>query len=307
MAVPKRRMSRSNTRHRRSQWKASVPALVTCANPACREKHLPHVACPSCGQYGSRGGPSTGSLVLIRSEATVIRLPAGELLAELGMSVDPELLDRALTHRSYAYEQGGLPTNERLEFLGDSVLGLVVTEHLFVTYPDLSEGQLAKLRAAVVNSRALADIARKLDLGAVIHLGRGEESTGGRDKSSILADTMEAVIGAVFLQHGIDAARAFVHHLFDPLMAEVATRGAGLDWKTSLQEIASMTGLGVPVYDVVESGPDHAKTFQAMVNIDDQSYGPGAGRNKKEAEQNAAAIAFAALKGNRRIGPVAAR
>ena len=183
------------------------------------------------------------------------------------MSVDPELLDRALTHRSYAYEQGGLPTNERLEFLGDSVLGLVVTEHLFVTYPDLSEGQLAKLRAAVVNSRALADIARKLDLGAVIHLGRGEESTGGRDKSSILADTMEAVIGAVFLQHGIDAARAFVHHLFDPLMAEVATRGAGLDWKTSLQEIASMSGLGVPVYDVVESGPDHAKTFQATVHV----------------------------------------
>jgi ribonuclease-3 len=162
------------------------------------------------------------------------------------MSVDPELLDRALTHRSYAYEQGGLPTNERLEFLGDSVLGLVVTEHLFVTYPDLSEGQLAKLRAAVVNSRALADIARQLDLGAVIHLGRGEESTGGRDKSSILADTMEAVIGAVFLQHGVDAARDLVHHLFDPLMAEVATRGAGLDWKTSLQEIASTDGLGVP-------------------------------------------------------------
>ena len=227
--------------------------------------------------------------------------------SELGMSVDPELLDRALTHRSYAYEQGGLPTNERLEFLGDSVLGLVVTEHLFVTYPDLSEGQLAKLRAAVVNSRALADIARELDLGAVIHLGRGEESTGGRDKSSILADTMEAVIGAVFLQHGVDAARAFVHHLFDPLMAEVATRGAGLDWKTSLQEIASTNGLGVPVYDVVESGPDHAKTFQAMVNIDDHSYGPGAGRNKKEAEQNAAAMAFAALKGSRGSGPVVAR
>ena len=115
------------------------------------------------------------------------------------MTVDPELFDRALTHRSYAYEQGGLPTNERLEFLGDSVLGLVVTEHLFVTYPDLSEGQLAKLRAAVVNSRALADVARGLDLGAVIQLGRGEEATGGRDKSSILADTMEAVIGAVFL------------------------------------------------------------------------------------------------------------
>ena len=226
-----------------------------------------------------------------------MRLPAGDLLAELGMSVDPELLDRALTHRSYAYEQGGLPTNERLEFLGDAVLGLVVTEHLFVSYPDLSEGQLAKLRAAVVNSRALADIARALDLGSVIHLGRGEESTGGRDKSSILADTMEAVIGAVFLQHGVEAARDFVHHLFDGLMADVATRGAGLDWKTSLQEIASVAGLGVPHYEVIDTGPDHAKTFQAVVRIDDQRYGPGAGRNKKEAEQNAAAIAFAALEG----------
>lgn len=227
---------------------------------------------------------------------TPIRQPAGAILDELGMSVGPELLDRALTHRSYAYERGGLPTNERLEFLGDAVLGLVVTEHLYTTYPDLSEGQLAKLRAAVVNSRALADVARALDLGSLIHLGRGEETTGGRDKSSILADTMEAVIGAVFLEHGIDAARRFVHYLFDPLMREVATRGAGLDWKTSLQETASMAGLGVPVYEVIESGPDHAKTFQATVVIDETGYGPGWGRNKKEAEQNAAALAFAALK-----------
>jgi ribonuclease-3 len=217
-------------------------------------------------------------------------------LEELGLAIDPKLLARALTHRSYAYEQGGLPTNERLEFLGDSVLGLVVTEHLFSSYPDLSEGQLAKLRAAVVNSRALADVARSLDLGDVIRLGRGEEATGGRDKSSILADTMEAVIGAVFLEHGIDSARILVHHLFDPLMAEVATRGAGLDWKTSLQEVASLSGLGVPVYVVEESGPDHAKTFEATVRLDHESYGPGVGRNKKEAEQNAAASAFAALR-----------
>ena len=218
------------------------------------------------------------------------------MLDELGLTLSPELIERALTHRSYAYEQGGLPTNERLEFLGDSVLGVVVTEHLFRSYPDLSEGQLAKLRAAVVNSRALADVARGLDLGGVVRLGRGEESTGGRDKSSILADTMEAVIGAVFLEHGIDAARTFVHHLFDALMADVATRGAGLDWKTSLQELSSLSGLGVPFYEVVESGPDHAKSFQATVRIDTRRYGPGAGRNKKEAEQNAAAIAFAALK-----------
>jgi ribonuclease-3 len=218
------------------------------------------------------------------------------VLTQLGMDVDPGLLSRALTHRSYAYEQGGLPTNERLEFLGDSVLGLVVTEHLFTSYPDLSEGQLAKLRAAVVNSRALADVARGLDLGAMVRLGRGEETTGGRDKSSILADTMEAVIGAVFTQHGIEGGRVFVHHLFDPLMADVVTRGAGLDWKTSLQESASLAGLGVPVYEVVESGPDHAKRFEAVVVLDRHSYGPGAGRNKKEAEQNAAALAFAALR-----------
>ena len=211
------------------------------------------------------------------------------------MQIPPELLDHALTHRSFAYEQGGLPTNERLEFLGDSVLGLVVTEHLFVSYPDLSEGQLAKLRAAVVNSRALADVARGLDLGALLRLGRGEEATGGRDKSSILADTMEAVIGAVFTAHGIEVARVFVHHLFDPRMVAVATLGAGLDWKTSLQERASLAGLGVPVYEVVESGPDHAKTFRAMVVLDRHSYGPGTGRNKKEAEQNAAAHAFTAL------------
>ena len=218
------------------------------------------------------------------------------MLAELGLAVKPELLERALTHRSFAYEQGGLPTNERLEFLGDSVLGLVVTEHLYVTFPDMSEGQLAKLRAAVVNSRALADVARGLQLGAVIRLGRGEESTGGRNKSSILADTMEAVIGAVFIEHGIGSARIFVHRLFDPLMADVATRGAGLDWKTSLQELASLAGLGVPRYEIVESGPDHAKTFEAIVVMDELRYGPGHGRNKKEAEQNAAAIAFAALK-----------
>lgn len=219
-----------------------------------------------------------------------------EVLAELGIQLRPELLERALTHRSYAYEQGGLPTNERLEFLGDSVLGLVVTEHLFTSYPEMSEGQLAKLRAAVVNSRALADVARGLDLGSVIKLGRGEESTGGRDKSSILADTTEAVIGAVFVDHGIEKSRLFVHHLFDPVMDLVATLGAGLDWKTSLQELCSLHGLDAPQYVVTEAGPDHAKTFTASVVLDGHTYGPGEGHNKKEAEQKAAAIAFDAVR-----------
>ena len=179
---------------------------------------------------------------------------------QLGMSVDPELLDRALTHRSYAYEQGGLPTNERLEFPRRLGARSGCDRASFVTYPDLSEGQLAKLRAAVVNSRAWPTLPAS-STWARSFTWVAEKRAPGRDKSSILADTMEAVIGAVFLSMG-STPRGVRHHLFDPLMAEVATRGAGLDWKTSLQEIASMTGLGVPVYDVVESGPDHAKTFQ---------------------------------------------
>lgn len=222
--------------------------------------------------------------------------PAVNLLTELDVALRPDLLDRALTHRSFAYEHGGLPTNERLEFLGDSVLGLVVTEHLFVTHPDMAEGQLAKLRAAVVSSRALAYVARGIDLGALIKLGHGEETTGGRDKSSILADTTEAVIGAVFVEHGIDAARRYVHHLFDPMMDRVATLGAGLDWKTSLQEISALNGKGQPSYQVTESGPDHAKSFTAVVDVDGEQFEPGNGGTKKEAEQSAAAAAFETLR-----------
>jgi ribonuclease-3 len=213
------------------------------------------------------------------------------------MSVDPELLERALTHRSFAYEQGGLPTNERLEFLGDSVLGVVVTEHLFVSYPDLSEGQLAKLRAAVVNSRALADVARDLDLGAVIRLGRGEESTGGRDKSSILADTLEALLGAIYLDLGLVAVAEVIHTIFDPLIGEAANLGAGLDWKTSLQELTAGRSLGVPEYVVTEQGPDHQKTFTAVVQVASETYGSGSGRSKKEAEQEAAAAAWHTIRG----------
>ncbi len=214
------------------------------------------------------------------------------MLTQLELSLQPDLLERVLTHRSYAYEHGGLPTNERLEFLGDSVLGLIITEHLFVTHPEMAEGQLAKLRAAVVSSQALARVARGMDLGALIRLGHGEETTGGRDKSSILADTTEAVIGAVFVNHGIDGARRFVHHLFDTVMERVATLGAGLDWKTSLQEISSLNGTGRPSYHVTESGPDHAKMFTAVVEMDGEQFEPGSGGTKKEAEQRAAEAAF---------------
>ncbi|MFI0419347.1 ribonuclease III [Spongiactinospora sp. 9N601] len=210
----------------------------------------------------------------------------------MAVRLDTEVLERALTHRSYAYENGGLPTNERLEFLGDSVLGLVVTDTLYRNHPDLPEGQLAKLRAAVVNMRALADVARELKLGRFLRLGRGEEGTGGRDKSSILADTLEALIGTVYVDKGLDEAFRVVHLLFDPLIARSASLGAGLDWKTSLQELTAAEALGVPEYQVEESGPDHAKSFTAVVRVGGVEYGFGAGRSKKEAEQQAAEAAW---------------
>jgi ribonuclease-3 len=220
------------------------------------------------------------------------------LVAALGIDLDAELLERALTHRSYAYENGGLPHNERLEFLGDAVLGLIVTETLFRSHPDLTEGKLAKLRASVVNMRALADIGRGIGpdgLGAFVRLGRGEEATGGRDKASILADTVEAVIGAVYLQHGLDGAGQIVHRLFDELMHEAATSGAGLDWKTTLQELTAERGLGVPEYHMESSGPDHAKTFTARALVAGHSFGPCDGHSKKEAEQAAAEAAWRAI------------
>jgi ribonuclease-3 len=220
-----------------------------------------------------------------------------ELCADLGVpDLDPGLLERALTHRSFAYENGGLPTNERLEFLGDSVLGVVVTEALFRDHPDLSEGRLAKLRAAVVNARALADVARTLGLGDHILLGRGEESTGGRDKSSILSDAVEALIGAVYIDKGFVVAGDAVHHLFDPMMAAAAALGAGLDWKTSLQELSADLGLGVPEYLIADAGPDHEKTFTARVRVGDEVYGHGTGRSKKEAEQQAAETAWQTIR-----------
>jgi len=220
------------------------------------------------------------------------------LLDALGVGLGAELLTLALTHRSYAYENGGLPPNERLEFLGDAVLGLVVTDHLYRTHPDLPEGSLAKLRASVVNMQALASVARGLSdsgLGAHLLLGKGEEMTGGRDKSSILADGMEAVIGAVFLEHGIETARDLVHRLFARLLAEAPLLGAGLDWKTSLQELTASASLGVPEYRVQEEGPDHRKEFTATVVVAGTDRGTGDGRTKKEAEQKAAEAAWRIL------------
>lgn len=219
------------------------------------------------------------------------------LMEALDQRLDHELLRQALTHRSYAYENGGLPTNERLEFLGDSILGLVITERLYRDFPDEPEGQLAKLRAAVVNSQALAEVARSVGLGSYLLLGKGEESTGGHDKSSILADAMEAVIGAMYLSTDAETTRSFIERIFGPLIASSSQLGAGLDWKTSLQELSAELDKGVPEYRVTDTGPDHAKEFTAEAIVGGEVLGIGHGRSKKFAEQEAAAQAYAALGG----------
>ena len=221
---------------------------------------------------------------------------ADPLIETLGVHLDPELLVLALTHRSFAHEAGGLPTNERLEFLGDTVLGLVVTEALYRRHPGQSEGDLAKMRAASVSRRALSAIARTLGLGAYVLLGKGELTTGGRDKDSILADTMEAVFGAVYLAHGLETARTLVERLVDPTLDIAADLGAGLDWKTSLQELAAGLGLGGPVYVVEGTGPDHVRSFTAQAIVGGEVCGTGIGSAKKVAEQEAAANAYRALR-----------
>lgn len=214
----------------------------------------------------------------------------------LGVSLgDPSLWERALTHRSYAFESGGEPDNERLEFLGDAVLQLVITDEIFRRFSDAREGRLAKLRAALVNTRRLAEVARTLDVGAAVKLGRGEEQSGGRDKDSILADTLEACFGAIYLEHGLATATAVVLSLFRPLVQQLSTEHASLDYKTSLQELAAAHLSDLPAYDVTDSGPDHDKEFVARVVVDGEWAGTGVGRSKKAAEQAAAREAYAVL------------
>ena len=219
---------------------------------------------------------------------------------------DPELLALALMHRSYAFEAGGVPTNERLEFLGDAVLGIVVTDDIYHRFPDAPEGRLAKIRAAAVNTASLADIARGLGLGDHVLLGRGEEQSGGRDKDSILADTMEAVLGAVYLDSGLETATELVRRLFSTLLDDLATRSASLDYKTSLQEFTAAHMSSLPVYELTESGPDHEKRFTAVVLVEDEAVGNGEGRSKKEAEQAAAQQAYDELSGRMAVGSATA-
>ena len=204
------------------------------------------------------------------------------------------LLDLALTHRSYSYENDGLPHNERLEFLGDAVLQLAVTEHLYTAHPSLPEGDLARRRAATVSTRALAVIASKLELGAYVRLGRGEDLTGGRTKASILADTTEAVIGAVHLALGQDVSRRFVLELLRPLLDSDEFLETGYDFKSRLQEIAAAEGSGV-VYEISEAGLEHQKVYTATVTVEGVTTARGDGASKKDAELAAAQNAVRAV------------
>jgi ribonuclease-3 len=193
-------------------------------------------------------------------------------------------------------EVPGERSNERLEFLGDAVLGLVVTDHIFRTYPDLPEGELAKLRASVVSAAALAEVALALDLGPAIRLGKGEDASGGREKPSILADATEAVIGAVYIDGGWDAAAELVMSLLGDRIADAAEGPGGQDFKTRLQELAAREFDTLPEYEVLDEGPDHAKRFFASVRVREHHFGAGQGRSKKQAEQAAARLAWEALR-----------
>ncbi len=214
----------------------------------------------------------------------------------------PELLEQALAHRSWVAEDEARTSNERLEFLGDAVLGLIVAEYTFRSHPELSDGMLSKVRAGVVNTRALGELALDLGLPDHLRLGRGEDQSGGRAKESILADATEAVIGAVYLDGGLEAARRLVLSLLaDRIRAAVGGPGDG-DHKSRLQERSVRLGFGVPVYEVEGFGPDHARRYRASVTVAGRRLGTGEGRSKKEAEQVAAQRAGEVLEGEGGVG-----
>jgi ribonuclease-3 len=208
---------------------------------------------------------------------------------------EPTLRETALTHRSYAFENGLATNNERLEFLGDAVLGIIVTDMAFREFEHKTEGELAKLRAAIVNEVALAEVARDLGIGRFIRLGKGEEMSGGRDKSSILADALEALLGAIYLDRGLSAASKIIVRLFRPRMMAYIVGDGPRDYKTILQELASADLHALPEYRINERGPDHEKEFTATVLLAGRAWGTGMGRSKKEAEQQAAHEAYVRL------------
>ena len=220
----------------------------------------------------------------------------GPLLKALGVELNDELLCLALTHRSFANENGHLPNNERLEFLGDAVLGLSIAAKLYEKFPSRPESDISKMRASIVSRYGLSDVAREIGVGQHVLLGKGEQSTGGRDKDSILADTTEAILGAIYRQHGFEVARGVVLRLFAAKVENAVVSGRHMDWKTTLQELCAELKAAMPVYSATSTGPEHDQTFNAVATVAGLTVGRGTGHNKKLAEQQAAEEACQALR-----------
>ncbi|AHI23108.1 ribonuclease III [Corynebacterium vitaeruminis] len=235
-------------------------------------------------------------------KAATKKVDYGPLMASLGVEIPSDLLIHALTHRSFANENGHLPNNERLEFLGDAVLGLSVAGQLYEQYPTRPESDISKMRASIVSRYGLADIAREIELGQYILLGKGEIVTDGRDKDSILADTTEAILGAIYRTHGFEVARDVVLRLFKHKIDVASATGRHQDWKTTLQERLAERKLEMPIYEASSTGPEHDQTFTAVVFVQGQKLGEGQGTNKKLAEQAAAHVAVNALRDDLTFG-----
>lgn len=218
------------------------------------------------------------------------------LSSRLGVDIEPQLLELALTHRSYSYENGNTPNNERLEFLGDSVLGFVVTAYIHDLLVELPEGELTKVKNAVVSARALAGVASELGLGEFLRLGKGEDQTGGRTKLNLLADTFEAILGAVYVSKGLDEARGLVERFVFPLLQDTDALRENSDPKTTLQEKVQEQGKSAPIYETTFDGPDHDRDFHSRVITDGVVIGEGKGKSRKGAETEAAIDALAKLK-----------
>lgn len=214
------------------------------------------------------------------------------MLASLGTTISSELLELAFTHGSYSRENGGVPTNERLEHLGDSVLELIITGELYKKFPDVDESRLSKMRAGLVNNPALVPLAKELELGQYLRIGKGEEVTGGREKNSILANAFEALVGAIYLEKGYLVTEEIILKWFRPTIESSDALDLGMDAKTALQELAAASGFTAPEYEVTEFGPDHNKSFKAVAIVSNERFEVGEGKSKREAEQAAARFAY---------------
>lgn len=219
------------------------------------------------------------------------------LIERLGVAISQDLLTQALTHRSHSYENGNQPNNERLEFLGDSVLGFVVTAELYKRFGELQEGELSSLKNSVVSAKALAEVAAGIDIGSFLLLGKGEEKTGGREKGNLLADAFEAILGAIYVEHGLTRASELVERFIFPLLDNHIDLLLNSEPKTKLQEIAQERGLSAPAYETTHTGPDHDRIFSATVTVG-EVVAAGEARSRKGAESEAAVAAIKALGGN---------